>query len=67
MVHGGARIMLMSADYHRRRRLRLVAEGKCGHCGKPRGRFAWLCDGCAERHRERQRRKAEKRREQAVL
>lgn len=32
-----------------------VASGNCGYCDKPRKSFKWLCDGCAKRHREKQR------------
>ena len=34
---------------------KLLAAGLCGFCGKKRERFRFLCDGCAEKHRERQR------------
>ena len=32
-----------------------VVAGKCGFCNKDRVNFAWLCDDCAAKHRERQR------------
>lgn len=44
------------------RRADLVAAGKCGMCGKPRGSLKFLCDDCAARHRERQREKTARRR-----
>ena len=38
------------------RRREEVAKGNCGHCYRPRNRFKFLCDDCATKHRERQRR-----------
>ena len=35
------------------RRKRLLAEGKCGFCGKPRTNYKFSCDICAERDRRR--------------
>jgi hypothetical protein len=32
-----------------------VQEGLCSTCGKPRNLYAWICDDCAKRHRERSR------------
>ena len=37
------------------RRAQYLAAGNCGFCGHPRGRFKFLCDDCARKHRERQR------------
>jgi hypothetical protein len=37
------------------RRQHEVAAGNCGHCFQPRGRYKFLCDECARKHRERQR------------
>ncbi len=41
----------------RQRRAEKLAAGLCGHCSRPRNLWAFCCDQCAERHRERQRRK----------
>ena len=38
-----------------RRRAWRVAHGQCGICGEQRNKLAWLCDGCAEKHRVKQR------------
>lgn len=45
-------------EYQRARRRSLVKRGLCGYCRRKLGRFKWLCDDCAEEHRERQRLKA---------
>lgn len=37
------------------RRRQLVADGRCSQCGKRRKNFRSMCDGCAQKHRERQR------------
>lgn len=34
-----------------------VKSGRCGHCRKPRAGLKFLCDGCAKKHRDRQRAK----------
>lgn len=39
------------------RRAKLVSEGLCGWCSAKRNLYAWLCDACAETHRNKQRKK----------
>ena len=41
----------------RKRRRKLVTNGLCGLCGRIRNLWEFLCDGCAEKHRDRQRAK----------
>lgn len=43
------------AARNRRLRQERVASGLCGYCSRPRNLHDWLCDECADRHRERQR------------
>jgi predicted amidophosphoribosyltransferase len=52
--------MKTTAEYARDRRKRLVDSGRCGSCMAKRNKYDWLCDECAEKHRERQRRATEK-------
>lgn len=33
-----------------------VADGFCGYCSKERTHYAYLCDDCEEKHRQKQRR-----------
>lgn len=35
--------------------LRMIAEGRCRTCGKPREHYAQQCDSCRIRERDRQR------------
>lgn len=37
---------------------RMVAAGRCRQCGKPRQNYAFYCDACALKHREKARSRA---------
>jgi hypothetical protein len=39
-----------SAEYQKDRRRRIIADGNCGGCGKPREHHASRCDECHEKH-----------------
>ena len=56
------RLKLAKTQKHRRQtralRASRVAAGLCAFCGDPRLTYGYLCDGCEEKHRERQRWKA---------
>lgn len=45
------------ARYYREYRAARVKSGTCGWCANKLGRFKWLCDDCAKKHRDRQRNK----------
>lgn len=55
------------AEYNRARRRNLVKRGQCGYCAAKLGRYKWLCDDCAEDHREKQRLKAWAERQNKLL
>jgi len=55
------------AEYTRALRKNAVKNGRCGYCGAIRNRYKWLCDACAEDHREKQRLKAWEKRQNELL
>ena len=55
------------AEYMRAYRKNRVAKGVCGYCSAKLGRYKWLCDDCADQHREKQRLQAWAKRQDKLL
>lgn len=54
--------MVLAKHHTSRYRANRVAAGLCGYCGATRNQYKWLCDACAEKHRNKQRAKTQARR-----